>query len=208
MSNYLVEGFIDNIKKAVENGEMKTTKTISINMINFEDFEFKINTEDGLVSMHELIKIKEFIDQILLGCSNSIRKIIELEPNSPRYWGVLEKEKDEGNGNSFYRVSIDLHSCIDGFDKEIHPGSYIPNNYSLAEFVINEFKEAGNDTSGIEDNHYRECANWIVKNKKQANKLIKFIQNKYANKKLDEIKKFGNFKEVVFYENKLDFIYN
>jgi len=214
MKNNILAGHIQAIKKAVEEGDFKITKPISIEMLNLETFKFKLNNENGIVNVAELVHINEFIKDILTNCALSTSNIIILDKNSPKYWGNIEKEIYEDidkdgkvKKRTYYSVSVDLEDFMVEFSekKEAYPGYYIPDNYSLADKVIVDFKNAGNDIKGIENNHYRECANWEIKTKKQAQKLVDFIQKTYVENKIKEIKEFGKIKNIIYMENKFEF---
>ena len=216
MNDYILHGYIENIKRAVESGEMKTSKTISIEMIDFEKFKFKLNNEDGIVSIDELINIGNFIEKIISTNAHSIRSLIHLDKNSPRYWGDIEKgvhEDEDENGKvkkkTYYRVSVNLEDFMEDYSNSSNgtDGFHIPDNYHLAEVVMKEFKKAGYSLDGIEDNHCRELADWEIKTKKTAEKLVKFIQKKYVDKKVKEIKNFGNVKKIDFSSDKMEIIY-
>lgn len=214
MENNILAGHIQAIKKATEEGEFKITKPISIEMLNLENFKFKLNNENGIVNVAELVIINEFIEDILTNCAFATSNIIILDKNSPKYWGNIEKEIYEDTDKdgkvkkrTYYSVSVDLEIFMKEFSdkKEVYPGYYIPDNYSLADKVLNDFKNSGNNIKGIEKNHYRECANWEIKTKKQAQKLVDFIQKTYVEKKIKEIKKFGKIKNIIYMENKFEF---
>lgn len=191
------------IKQMVEEGLMKETKGINIEVLNLQEFKFKING-DGIVNMAEFIKVKDFIDNSIASISNVCRLLTLYHKDSPHYWGELKDKSEEFNA---YEVSIDLENFMeeDSESKEIVPGFSITDNYVLAEKVIKKFEESGNDTKGIEDFSCREKASWYVKDKKTANKLVSFIEKNYVSPKLKELEDFYNIEDVIFLEDRMDF---
>jgi hypothetical protein len=209
MEDYILHGHIANVKRAVEEGGMERTNTVGIEMLNLEEFKFKLKNKNGIVSMAELIDIKEFIDNLTRDISHTIYNIIHYDKKSPKYWGILNLCDDFEDRKPFYDISIDLETFMheESEGKELVPGYFLPDNYVLAKKVLKAFEESGGDTKGIECNHYRECANWEVESKSKAKKLIKFIEDTYVSPKVKEWKEYANIKKTIWLENKVEFIY-
>lgn len=210
MEDYILRGHIANIKRAVEEGHMERTKTIGIEMLNLENFKFKLKNKSGIVSVAELIDIKEFIDEVIRSNSHVVYNIIHYDKASPKYWGKLELNNYDEEKKPFYCVSLDLETFMheESTGKEVVPGYFLPDNYSLADKVLKAFQEAGGDINGIENNHYRECANWETTSKKKARALVKFIEDKYVSPKIKEWKGYANIKKAIWLEDEVDFIFN
>ena len=123
------------------------------------------------------------------------------------YSGVFEKLRQE---RKIYNVSIDLENFMqeESEGKEIIPGEYfLPNNYVLADKVIEAFEKAGGDVSGIGGESFRECASWDFKSKSQAKKFVDFIDKNYVMPKIKEKMKIYNIKKIIFGEAQIDFEY-
>jgi hypothetical protein len=195
---------ISAINQMVERGEMIPTKNIGIELLNLEELKFTVKN-GGKVNVAELIKISKFIDDTLNSMSWACRTIMFYHKKSPHYWGKVEKNKDRKE----YNVSIDLEPFMENESKskELYPGYRIPDNYHLAAELLKKFKEDGNDIEGIEDDAYRECANWYMKDKKKAKALVDFIDKNYVMPYLKELIEFYNIKEVKFLEDKMDFVF-
>jgi len=210
MEDYILHGHIANVKKAVEEGHMERTKTVGIEMLNLENFKFKLKNNDGIVSIAELIDIKEFIDEVIRNNSHLVYNVIHYDKQSPKYWGKLELKNYDEERKPFYCVSLDLESFMseESAGKELYPGYFLPDNYTLADKLLKAFEDAGNSTNGIQNNHYRECANWETSSKSQAQKLVRFIENNYVTPKVKEWKKYAGIKKAVWLEDKVDFVFN
>ena len=209
MEDYILYGYVDNVKRGVEEGHIERTKTVGIEMLNIENFKFKLKNKNGIVSVAELIDIQEFINNIIRNNSHVVHNIIRYDKQSPKYWGKLELNQYDEERKPFYDVSLDLEQFMDeeSTSKEIYPGYSIPDNYSLAEKVLKAFEDAGNSTKGIECNHYRECANWEIQSKAQAKKLVKFIEDNYVTPRVKEWKDYAGIKKAIWLEDKVDFVY-
>ena len=192
------------IKKTVENGLMTPTDTIGIQMKNLEEFKFKIKNKNGIVNIAELVDMKEFIDQAIAGSGQACRNLMYCHKDSPYFWGRLGEKCPEYKD---YTVSVDLETFMpeESEGKEPVPGYFLPNNRVLAEKVLMEFEKDGNDISKIDDDHYREATNWKIKDKKTAQKLIKFIDKKYVQPYVKELMSFYKIKKVHFLEDRMDF---
>lgn len=198
MEDYITEAHVAAIKKEVEEGRMPLTKSISIEMLNMENFKIKLKDKKGNASIGEIIEIRDFLDEVLSSVSHITHVILHHDKKSPKYWGKLDERDDDGR--KYFNIGINLALFM-----EIETGE---SNYELAEKVLKAFKEAGNDITGIEEVSFREFATWEVKSKSKAQKLIKFIDETYVIPKLKELMKFGNIKKVVFGENQFEFILN
>lgn len=194
------------INQMVENGEMIPTKSIGIKMLNLEEFQFFIKDNDGVVNMAELVNIKEFIDNSISGISWACRTFMTHHKDSPYYWGKIEKNSER----NMYNVSIDLEAFMQESSKakEIHHGFTIPDNYHLVKEVMKKFKKAGNSVKEFEDKSFRDCANWYVKDKKNAKKLVDFIEETYVSPYIKELMDLYNVKEIKFLKNRMDFVFN
>lgn len=202
--NNLREMHISAINRMIEEGEMTPTKNVQIELLNLE--ELKITTKNGgVINVADLIGIKEFIDNTLDSMSWACRALINYHKNSPLYWGRLGKE----NERKMYNVSIDLEPFMknDSKSKELYPGYTIPDNYHLSSELLKKFKEAGNSIEGIEEDAYRECANWYIKDKKTTKNLVDFIDKNYVIPYLKNLIEIYNIKEVKFLEKKVDFVF-
>lgn len=192
------------IKRTVENGLMTPTKSVGIEIKNLEEFKFKLKSRGGVVNIAELVEIKEFIDQAIAGSGQACRNLMFYHKDSPYYWGRIKKDYDD----IAYVVEIDLEGFMEeeSKGKEIVPGYFIPDNYSLAKTVIERYEKDGNDISKINcDHHFRECANWHVSDKKTAQKLVDYIDNKYVQPYVKELMKFYKIKKVNFLKDRMDF---
>ncbi len=210
MEDYILHGHIANIKRAVEEGHMERTKAISIEMLNLEKFKFKLKNKSGIVSIAELIDIKEFIDGVIRNNAHIVYNIIHYDKQSPKYWGKLELKEYDDERKPFYNVSINLENFMqnESTAEKVSDFTIIPDNYSLAEKVLKAFQETGGDTKGIDNNHYRECANWETTSKKKAKALVKFIEDKYVTPRVKEWKGYAGIKKTIWLEDKVDFIFN
>lgn len=210
MEDYILHGYIANVKKAVEEGHMERIKAIGIEMLNLENFKFKLKNKSGIVSIAELIDIKDFIDELIRNNSHVVYNIIHYDKQSPEYWGKLELQTYSEEVKPFYSVSIDLEKFMheESEGKELYPGYFLSDNYTLAEKLLKAFEGAGNSIKGIEDNHYRECANWETRSKSQAQKLIKFIENNYVTPAVKGWKEYAGIKKTIWLEDKVDFVFN
>lgn len=194
------------INQMVEKGEMIPTKSIGIKLLNLEEFQFYIKGNDGVVNMAEFIKIKKFIDSSISSISWACRTFMTHHKDSPYYWGKIEKDSER----NMYNVSIDLEAFMEESSKakEIYPGYSIPDNYHLAKEVMKKFKKAGNSVKEFEDDSFRDCANWYVKDKKSAKKLVDFIEETYVSPYIKELMEFYNVKEIKFLTDRMDFFFN
>jgi len=201
-----VEGHIRAVKKKIEEGRITPTDSIGMETVNLD--EFLINHKGGKTNIAELVELKEHIDNVIGGVSETIQMFISYDKKSPRYWGKLYKCEEYKE----YAVSIDLENFMheDSKGKEIIPGEYfIPNNYTLADKLLEAYEKAGGDVKGINsDEHYRECTNWKFKSKAKAKKLVKFIDDTYVKPALKDRKELFNIKRVIFGETQIDFEYN
>jgi hypothetical protein len=206
MNDYVTEGHIAAIKREVEEGRLEKTSTVGIEMLNIENFKFKLKNKKGIVSIAEMIGIREFIDGIIRNSSHITRNIIRYDKKSPHYWGKLEKcdEYDD------YAVSINLEDFMheDSEGKELATDYFLPDNYALADKVLKAYEEAGGDIKNINsDEHYRECTNWKFKSKAKAKKLVAFIDKTYVIPKLKEWKEFSRIKKINWLEERLEFVF-
>lgn len=201
----LSEMHIRAINHMIDNGEMIPTKKLRIEMLNLEEFKFSTK-DDGVVNIAELVKVKEFIDESINGIAWACKSFIDYHKDSPKYWGELGEKNQESNA---YGVAIDLEIFMEdeSESKEIVPGYTIPDNYTLAKKLLNKFEKAGNSIKGIEDVSFRECAYWDVKSKKTAQKLIKFIDDKYVQPYIKERMKFYKIEKINFLEKRMDFVF-
>jgi len=158
-------------------------------------------TEVRWLSWETIVNFKEHIDTI----HDTITFFIKYDKKSPRYWGTLDKCREYKT----YNISIDLEDLMpeESEGKDIHPDCFIPDNYALAEKVEKAFKKSGGDMKSECGEHFRECASWEFKNKSEAKKLVKFIDDNYIKSTLKEKKDFFNIRRVIFGENKIDFEY-
>lgn len=209
MSDYILHGYVDNVKRAVQEGHIEETKTLGIEMMNLENFKFKLNNKHGIVSIAELIKVRDFISELIKTNSHIVYDIIHHDKKSPNYWGKIELQTYDEDRERFYDVSLDLEKFMQekSTAREPVPGYFVPDNYSLAEIVLNAFEDAGNSIKGIECNHYRDCAKWETNSKAQAKKLVKFIEDNYVTPKVKEWKEFVGIKKCIWLEDKVDFVY-
>lgn len=209
MEDYILHGYVDNVKRGVEEGFIERTKTIGIEMLNVENFKFKLKNKNGIVSIAELIDIQEYINKIVHNNSHVVYNIIHYDKQSPKYWGKLELNRYDEERRPFYDISLDLEKFMDeeSTGKEPFPGYFLPDNYTLADKVLKAFEDAGNSIKGIENNHYRECANWETSSKAQARKLVKFIEDNYVTPKVKEWKEYAGIKRAIWLEDKVDFVY-
>lgn len=205
----ILHGYIENIKRNVQDGVMDRTSTIGIEMLNLEKFKFKLKNKSGIVSIAELIDIQEFLKNIIRTNSHVVYNIIHYDKKSPHYWGKLELQTYDDERRPFYDVSIDLEKFMheESTGTEPAPGFWLPDNETLADKVLKAFEDAGNSVKGIECNHYRECANWETHSKTQARKLVKFIEDNYVAPKVKEWKEYAGIKKTIFFDDKIDFVY-
>lgn len=205
----ILYGYVENIKRNVRDGIMKKSDTVGIKMLNAENFKFNLKNKSGVVSIAELIDIQEFLKNIIRNNSLVVYNMIQYDKQSPGYWGKLELQRYDEERRPFYSVCLDLEKFMheESTGTEPFPGYFLPDNYSLAEKVLKEFEDAGNSTKGIDCNHYRDCANWETSSKAQANKFVKFIENKYVTPKVKEWKKYAGIKRIIWLEDKVDFVY-
>ncbi|MEK6828875.1 MAG: hypothetical protein AABY15_02030 [Nanoarchaeota archaeon] len=208
MEDYITEAHVAAIKKEVEEGRMPLTKTIGIEMLNMESFKIKLKDKKGIASIGEMVEIRNFIDGAIKSISHITHTILHSDKKSPLYWGKVDERDDDGR--KYYQVSINLETFMEESSeaKEVAPGYVIPDNYALAEKVLNAFEKSGNDVKGIEDVSFRECATWEIKSKKQAKKLVKFIDETYVIPKLKELMEVGNIKKVIYTEKQFEFVFN
>jgi len=199
-----VTGHVMAVKREIEEGKTTPTDTIGMETINLDTF--KLNHKGGETNIAELVNLKEHIDMVIGGISESIEMFINYDKKSPRYWGKLEKCEEYKT----YNVSIDLESFMqeESEGKELIPGEYfLPDNYSLAEKVEKAFKKSGGDLKGECGEHFRECASWDFKSKSKAKKLVDFIDKTYVKTSLEERKNAFNIKKVIFGETQIGFEY-
>jgi len=199
-----VTGHVMAVKREVEEGKTTPTNTIGMETINLDTFQ--LNHKGGETNIAELVELKEHIDMVIGGISESIEMFIHYDKKSPRYWGKLEKCEEYKT----YNVSIDLERFMqdESEGKEIVPGEYfLPDNYSLAEKVEKAFKEYGGDLKGECGEHFRECSSWDFKSKAKARKLVDFIDKTYVKPVLEGRKKAFNIKKVIFSEKQIGFEY-
>jgi len=195
MEDYILSGFIANVQRAVEEGCLEKTNTIGIEMLNLENFKFKLKNKSGIVSISELIELRELIDGVIKKNSYVVHNIIRYDEESPNYWG--KNLMNDFDDRIIYNVSIDLEGFV---DEESH-------EHAIAEKLLKEFEEAGNSIDGINDNHYPESANWEVNDKVQAINLVKYIQDNYVTPKLKEWKEYAGIEKVIWLEDKVDFVF-
>jgi len=205
----ILYGYIENVKRGTEEGFIERTKTVGIEMLNIENFKFKLKNKNGIVSIAELIDIQDFIKNIIRNNSLVIYNIIHYDKQSPKYWGNLELQTYDEERRPFYSVCLDLEKFMhdESTSTEPVPGYFLPDNYSLADKVLKAFEDSGNSIKGIECNHYRECANWETNSKTQARKLVKFIEDNYVAPKVKEWKEYAGIKKAIWLEDKVDFTY-
>ena len=199
-----VSGHVRAVKREIEEGRTIPTDTIGMETINLDTFQ--IIHKGGETNIAELVNLKEHIDMVIGGISESIEMFINYDKKSPRYWGILKKYEE----NNTYNVSIDLESFMqdESEGKEIVPGEYfLPDNYALAKKVEKAFKKAGGDMKGECGEHFRECASWDFKSKAKAKKLVDFIDKTYVKPALKERQDAFNIKKVIFSETQIDFEY-
>lgn len=202
----LVNGHVMAVKKEIEEGRMTPTDSIGMEIIDLDNF--MLNHKGGKTNIAELVNLKEHIDDVIAGISKTIEMFVRYHKDSPRYWGRLEKCPEYNE----YAVSINLHNFMEGTESgpDIMGGEYfIPDNYELADMLLEEYKKSGGDVKGVNsDEHFRENANWKFKNKTKAQKLVNFIQKKYINPDFEKRMKLFNIKKVNFFDDKVEFEYN
>lgn len=199
-----VSGHVRAVKREIEEGRTIPTDTIGMETINLDTFQ--IIHKGGETNIAELVNLKEHIDMVIGGISESIEMFINYDKKSPRYWGILKKYEETNT----YNVSIDLESFMqdESEGKEKVPGEYfLPDNYALAKKVEKAFKKAGGDMNGECGEHFRECASWDFKSKAKAKKLVDFIDKTYVKPALKERQDTFNIKKVIFSETQIDFEY-
>lgn len=193
------------VKKEVEEGRVTPTDSIGMEVVNLDTF--MLDHKGGETNIAELVKLREHIDNVIGGIAGSIRIFIDYHKKSPKYWGKLEKCPEYKD----YAVCIDLENFMqdESEGREIVPGEYfIPDNYALADKVLKAYKKAGGNVDVINsDEHYRECANWKFKNKREAQKLVNFIDKTYVMPDIKERMDVFNIKKIIFGETQIDFEY-
>lgn len=199
-----VENHVRAVLREIEDGREIPTKSIGMKTLNLESFQ--LIHKGGLTNIGELVQLKQHIDNTIESISWAIEMFIDYHKDSPKYWGKLKKCKER----KIYNVSIDLENFMqeESEGKEIIPGEYfLPNNYVLADKVIEAFEKAGGDVSGIGGESFRECASWDFKSKSQAKKFVDFIDKTYVIPKIKEKMKIYNIKKIIFGEAQIDFEY-
>ena len=207
-----VDGHVMAVKKEIEEGRIIPTKNVEMDIIDLDNFMLTFkhdnkSNEFSKINIGELVNLKEHIDNVLGGISDSIEMFIHYDKKSPRYWGKLEKCPEYNT----YDVSIDLESFMqdESEGKELIPGEYfLPDNYALAKKVEKAFKKAGGDMKGECGDHFRECTNWQFKSKAKAQKLVNFIDKTYVKPALKEKQNVFNIKKIIFGETQIEFEYN
>lgn len=207
--DYITQAHVAAVKKAIEEGELPLTDTVGIEMLNMENFKFKLKNRNGLVSIGEMIELKKFVDSALSSISHMTHTILYHDKKSPHYWGKIEEREYEGE-KKHYVVSLNLEKFMhdDSQAKEVFPGCVIPDNYTLAKNAIKVFEDAGNDIKDIEEDSFRDLAVWHIKSKKQAQKLVKFIDDTYVIPEINRLMEIGNIKKVNYKENQFEFVFN
>ena len=201
------------VKREIEEGRLVPTEKIGMEVIDLDNFMLSFkhsdkSNEHAKINIGELVGLKEHIDTVIGGVSETIEMFIHYDKKSPRYWGILEKCEEYKE----YTVAIDLENFMqeESTGKELIPGEYfLPDNYSLAKKVEKAFKKAGGDVKGMNsDEHFRECTNWKFKNKAKAHKLVNFIDKTYVKPFLEERKGIFNIKKINFSKDQITFDYN
>jgi hypothetical protein len=209
MNDYVFEGFLSALRK-----KKSKARGITIKPLDFENFSVatKGKSKLDLVSLHDLWK---WAGDTLKTTAHQINFFLTYHPDSHRYWLKNVGDKDE-EGN--YCVSIDLEEFIESKKRKEQKariesmGSFIPDNYELAKRVMQEFtKIPENKKYKIEDQAFRECANWVTKDKEAAEALGKFVHNKYVEPTLKHLYKINNIEKVKFKKSDtqetVDFVY-
>lgn len=210
MNDYIFHDFLENLRKK----EAKP-RNFSITPKNLEQFQIASKGE-GIIELEDIAALYDWAKNILRYSAHTINFIVQYHPDSPRYWKKNVNKPNEYDRLKYYAVSIDLEDFIESKSSEEstkkHGGNYtIPDNYELARKVFAEFKKHKTYTKQfvIEENHYRELANWETKTKEAANALANFIDEKYVQPKLQEVLKSNNIKKCIFdlEKNQIDFEY-
>lgn len=209
MNDYVFEKFL-----AALRNEKSKARGLTIRALNFENFSVatKGKSKLDLVALHDLWK---WAGNTLKYTAHQIDFFLTYHPDSHRYWLRNVGEKDE---EGKYCVSLDLEDFLESENhkkqkKKIESvGSFTPDNYELAKRVMKEFmKIPANKQYKIEDQAFRECANWVTKDKEAAETLGKFIHNKYVEPTLKHLYKIHNIDKVKFKRSEtqetVDFVY-
>jgi hypothetical protein len=192
------------VKKEIEEGKTVTTKSIGMKIVNLDTF--LLEHKGGETNVAELVELKEHIDNVLGGIGETIKMFTDYHKKSPFYWGKLEKCEEYKE----YAVCIDLENFMheESEGKELAPDYFLPDNYALAKKVLKAYKKAGGNIDVINsDEHYRECTNWKFKNKREAQKLVNFIDKTYVKPAIKERMALFNISKIHFGEKEITFDY-
>lgn len=179
-------------------------KTLFINDVNFETISISSIGESEL-SVKQVAELSEYLNDVLSHRLAVLNFISTYHPNSPSYWKTVDKYDYDDDEPISYSLSINLESFMDSNNKEKYKDLdyYIPDNYELAEKVLNEFEAEGGDVSNIGDTSYRELAQWQSPTEEPLLVLAEYIDNKYVKPKFDSIIADNKIKNVTFVDGKV-----
>ena len=209
MDDYIFSGFLEGLKK-----DQSKTRGITIEPNHFEEFQISV-TGDGKLDLNYMADLYKWLGETLKIRAHQLEFIIRYHPDSPKYW-LRDIEKITNEEESLYSVSLDLERFMESEyrakqrDRIKALGSFIPDNYELARKVFKEFRKDHKNKKFniINDNHWRECANWESKDLTAIKALAKFVSEKYVEPYLQDVLKENNIEEVLFSDKKVDFKYN
>ena len=193
---------VEAVKKEVEEGRMTPTESVSMEIINLDNF--KLTHNGGTTNIAELVQLKEKIDKVLGNLSGAVRFLIDFHKDSPmKRWDELEKVE------GVYTVGLDLERLMqdESEGSEVYPGYFMPDNYALAEKLIKKFEDDGGNTKGFEDISFRDTAMWNITSKSRAKKFVGFINKNYITPVIDGIMECYNIEKVIFTDEGIDFEY-
>jgi hypothetical protein len=215
LENDEVRIFIQSLAK-----KKTTKKGLTIVQKNFGNFQVALRSE-GIMELAALAKLNQWTYEVLTEHASIIEYIAKYHPESPRYWlknidksqKTIRTIKGKDIDVEVYSVGLDLEQFMESKkaksqrNRTKQLGFYIPDNYELAQTVLKEYGKK-NDIKNIDDNSYREFANWESTNLSSIKSLATFLENNYTLTKLRKIMKAKGIVKCVFTkDNKLDFIY-
>jgi len=181
-------------------------KGVGVEQLSLEKFQFQIK-DDGISDLTDMVKLYDWLTARLRLTAHTIYHLSIYHPDSPKFWLKNIHESDE---NKNFSVGLDLERFIESKkakeQSKTNKPFYIPDNYELARKVLKDFLSlAENKKYSIEDNSFRECANFESKDKKAILALADYIQKKYVEPSVKEILEEFKIKKCIFKDNTIDF---